>query len=58
MFVKVIKSKVFFYLIYIVFRKVLEHAAHVEVLLDRGPVQPHVALRSQPLSLQSRYRDG
>ena len=38
-------------LVDVVLRQMLEHHAHVEVVLHRGPVQPHVQLPAQSLGL-------
>ena len=38
-------------LVDVVLREMLEHHAHVEVILHRGPIQPHVQFSAQCLGL-------
>ena len=38
-------------LVNVVLREMLEHHAHVEVVLHRGPIQPHVQFSAQCLGL-------
>ncbi len=50
------RSDKFFYLIDVIFCQVLKNVAHVDVLLDGRPVDPHAAFTGKSLNLFAKNK--